>query len=297
MLYRSALIDAREEEAKSMLLGAVARRLREEREHEENTALAALAVLTKVTHPAIEASHVALASFVPELKKAGVLEVVVSPQQISSPEKIPLKDDEKHNKVGDTHNGGTDPVPRKSCSRCCRGRGLREAADSGDGQYVAPTAFNGLVDMTSIRVGPEVASPGDPRGLIPFIRATALKYGVNPDIAVRVAQSEGLQTFRCQIPGERSFGAFQLFCGGGLGNEFQQKTGLDASDPKNELATIDFALKYAAKGGWGPWHGAARVGIGKWTGIDRNFVPDNSLSNSYAAIPSSTKPGAPLMMG
>ena len=82
---------------------------------------------------------------------------------------------------------------------------------------------------------------------------------------MRVAQSEGLGSFY----GDRgkSGGAFQLYTGGGLGNEFQKETGLNPLDPKNEKATIDYALKHAASGGWGPWHGAARVGIGSRQGI------------------------------
>ena len=54
---------------------------------------------------------------------------------------------------------------------------------------------------------------------------------------------------------------------GGLGNEFQKETRLNPLDPKNEKATIDYALKNVGKTGWGPYHGAARVGIGRREGI------------------------------
>jgi hypothetical protein len=107
--------------------------------------------------------------------------------------------------------------------------------------------------------------PTDPRGLTDYIRETATKYGVDPEVAVRVAQSEGL---RDPIGDNgKSFGAFQLYTGGGLGNEFKRDTGLDPGDPQNERATIDYALKRASQMGWGPWHGAARVGIDQWEGI------------------------------
>ncbi len=115
------------------------------------------------------------------------------------------------------------------------------------------------------KLAPKLGGKGDPRGLEGYIRQTAAKYGIDPDVAVRVAQSEGL----ANPVGDRgkSGGAFQLFTGGGLGNEFQKETGHSPLDPKYEKETIDFALKHAAQSGWGPWHGAKRVGIGPHQGI------------------------------
>ena len=72
----------------------------------------------------------------------------------------------------------------------------------------------------------------DPRGLSDYIRETAKKYGVDPEVALKVAKSEGLRDFSGD--GGKSGGAFQLYTGGGLGNEFQKMTGLDPLDPKNE---------------------------------------------------------------
>ena len=125
----------------------------------------------------------------------------------------------------------------------------------------------------------------DPRGLIPYIREAARRNGIDPDVAVRVAKSEGLATFHSMVTdkqGQRepSFGAFQLYTGGGLGNTFQKQTGLDPSDPANEKATIDFAMQQAAKTGWGPWHGAQRVGIANNAGI-----PGGVTLNSTPAAP------------
>ena len=109
------------------------------------------------------------------------------------------------------------------------------------------------------------SSRDDPRGLSGYIRETAKKHGVDPEVALKVAKSEGLRDFSGD--GGKSGGAFQLYTGGGLGNKFKKETGLDPLDPKNEKATIDYALREAAKGGWGPWYGAAKVGVGKWDGI------------------------------
>ncbi|KYK50055.1 hypothetical protein A1D31_22345 [Bradyrhizobium liaoningense] len=117
-----------------------------------------------------------------------------------------------------------------------------------------------------------VAEGGDPRGMESYIRQQAAANGIDPDTAVAVAKSEGLASFQstARTKGgarEESWGAFQLYTGGGLGNEFQKQTGLDPRDPKNEKATIDFALKHASQKGWGAFHGAKNTGIGRWAGI------------------------------
>lgn len=110
-----------------------------------------------------------------------------------------------------------------------------------------------------------------------YIRAAAAKRGINPNTAMAVARSEGFNSFQSTVPvpggpngREDSWGAFQLYMGGGLGNEFQKATGLDPRDPANERATIDYALDHARKSGWGAFHGAKNTGIGPWSGIDRN---------------------------
>lgn len=130
----------------------------------------------------------------------------------------------------------------------------------------------------------------DPRGMEPYIRETAAKYGVDPDTAVKVARSEGLQTFLGD--NGKSGGAFQLYTGGGMGNDFQKETGLDPLDPKNEKATIDYALSKVPKTGWAPFHGAARVGIGPRYGINADAgtstgllapIPDRATPNQSVA--------------
>ena len=98
-----------------------------------------------------------------------------------------------------------------------------------------------------------------------YIREAARKRGIDPDTALRVAQSEG---FDKRIgDGGRSFGDFQLFTGGGLGND-ALAAGIDVRDPKKWRDQADFALDHAKKHGWSKFHGAKRVGIGKWQGIE-----------------------------
>jgi hypothetical protein len=136
-------------------------------------------------------------------------------------------------------------------------------------------------------------SRSDPRGMAAYIRETAKKYGIDPEVALRVAKSEGLSSFRSGVrtksgAEEPSFGAFQLYTGGGLGNKFKKETGLDPADPKNEKATIDYALRTAAKVGWGPWHGAKNTGIGEFEGISGGAATAADPAKGYAGIGSDT---------
>ncbi len=104
-------------------------------------------------------------------------------------------------------------------------------------------------------VNPEMAA---------YIRASALANGIDPNVALRIANSEGL---RGSIPGVRntpgdkgtSFGPFQLHYAsripglrnGGLGDRYTAETGHHASDPKHWKEQIDFALRTARREGWG----------------------------------------------
>ena len=116
---------------------------------------------------------------------------------------------------------------------------------------------------------PRLTPRDDPRGLEGYIRERAMAYGIDPDTAVRVAQSEGLRTFLGD--GGQSGGAFQLYTGskggGGLGGAFQRDTGLNPLDPANERATIDYALRHASQHGWTPWYGAQKIGVQGFDGI------------------------------
>lgn len=97
--------------------------------------------------------------------------------------------------------------------------------------------------------------------VVDYIREAAKARGIDPNVAVAVARSEGLNGY----VGDRgtSFGPFQLhyknnipgLSNSGLGDSFTKATGLDARDPSTVRQQIDFALNYAAKNGWGPWHG------------------------------------------
>ncbi|KMO33910.1 hypothetical protein VQ02_19940 [Methylobacterium variabile] len=99
-----------------------------------------------------------------------------------------------------------------------------------------------------------------------YIREAAVRNGIDPDVALRVAQSEGFNKYTGDQG--RSHGDWQLFTGGGLGNKALAE-GIDVRDPKTWKEQTDFAMREAARGGWRPWHGAAKAGIGDWQGITR----------------------------
>lgn len=106
-----------------------------------------------------------------------------------------------------------------------------------------------------------------------FIREQAKARGMDPDVAMKVARSEGFNNFKSSIPGETSYSAFQLHVtpggrGGHLGDQFRKDTGLDPSDPANERRAIQYALDDAKRNGWKAFHGAANTGIGNWSGIN-----------------------------
>jgi len=130
-----------------------------------------------------------------------------------------------------------------------------------------PGGYPGISARDMKNVNPEMAE---------YIRQSAIANGIDPNVALRIANSEGL---RGSIPGVRntpgdkgtSFGPFQLHYGSnipgltlkGLGDRYTRETGHHASDPKYWKEQIDFALRTARKEGWGAWHGriGARIGL------------------------------------
>ncbi|QIO60691.1 phage tail length tape measure family protein [Rhizobium leguminosarum] len=128
----------------------------------------------------------------------------------------------------------------------------------------------GVIPVTRSAL-PDVGASGD---IASYIAQAAVKRGIDPNIALAVARSEGgLSSWNMQSGvfkngiQEPSFGPFQLYKGGGLGNAFMAKTGLDPALAANGPAGVDFALDYASKKGWGAWYGAGKAGISDWQGI------------------------------
>lgn len=110
-----------------------------------------------------------------------------------------------------------------------------------------------------------------------YIAQSAAKRGIDPEVAIRVWRSEGAsgdpregwqsKIVRKDGSREPSYGPYQLYMEGGLGNEMQEATGLSPSDPRNWQPSVDFALDKAAEGGWGPWAGAKAIGLDPRAGL------------------------------
>lgn len=115
-----------------------------------------------------------------------------------------------------------------------------------------------------------------------IIRDEAALRNMDPTVAIRIYRSEGYNTYQSQIPRsgrgslnglEASFGPFQLYTGGGLGNDYESLTGRKlANDNTRDGITnqIRFALDKAVDNGWGPWYGRIKAGVATNEGFNYN---------------------------
>ena len=145
---------------------------------------------------------------------------------------------------------------------------------------------NASVDPRVANGDPNFVSPGYPSDMTRsamerIITEEAKLRGIDPpSIAIRIFRAEGAGAYQSQIPRtgrgslggkEASFGPFQLFIGGGLGNVYQEATGRDlTTDNTAEGITnqIRFALDQAVTGnGWQPWSGRGPAGVAQYAGL------------------------------
>jgi len=126
-----------------------------------------------------------------------------------------------------------------------------------------------------------------------FIREASAARGINPDIAVRVCETEGGVTEPARLGdfsgppwySGKSWWALQLHYGGngysawghtaGMGNGFTSLTGWAPGEPAAWRDAARYGLNRARASGWNAWYGAATVGITDFMGIDRQ-VPWNA---------------------
>lgn len=144
---------------------------------------------------------------------------------------------------------------------------------------------------------PPAAAPGPAAGAAPgypdtaaaqsYAAQAAPKYGIEPKAAAAMVAQEYGDGSSYLGDGGSSGGPLQLHYGGvnpkmprpGLGDAFTAATGLDARDPKNWQATIDFGLANASKQGWEPWKNSRdKLGWSNSTGIGAPAVPDQSAA-------------------
>ena len=143
-----------------------------------------------------------------------------------------------------------------------------------------------------------------------YIRAQSPKHGVNPETAINVYRAEGgganindpegfMRSYASKNNRrEPSYGPWQNLIGGpgtgyprGQGNAMLE-AGIDPRKPEDVYKAIDWSLDYASKTGWGEWYGAAKVGVGKWDGIEGKGDYSGVGTSSPATAPTAQRPSA-----
>ena len=120
-----------------------------------------------------------------------------------------------------------------------------------------------------------------------LIRREATLRKMDPEVAIQIYRHEGAGAYQSQIAREgsgthqgkeASFGPFQLFTGGGLGNEYEKETGrnlLNDNTPEGIELQVKFALDKAVEKGWSPWYGRGPAGIGTRDGLSEAVALGN----------------------
>lgn len=146
----------------------------------------------------------------------------------------------------------------------------------------------------------------NPSEVAAYIQQAATARGIDPNTAVAVARTEGLNNPVGDAGA--SFGPFQLYTHGGLGNSFQNITGLNpANYLENWKQQVDFFLNWAVTNGWNPGaiglgstyqagtgggsHGASAAGISNRQGLSGSFavpIGSDTSTNSATTTPAQT---------
>jgi len=126
-----------------------------------------------------------------------------------------------------------------------------------------------------------------------IIKSEASLRNISTDSALAIYKAEGSNSYQSSITEgsqkkvggrEASYGPFQLYVGGGLGNEYEEQTGRSLSlDNTLEGITkqIQFALDKAAEGkSWKPWSGHEAAGLDPTEGLNNAKPIFNWRENS-----------------
>jgi hypothetical protein len=123
------------------------------------------------------------------------------------------------------------------------------------------------------------------------IRTEAVARNMDPSVAVRIYRAEGYGVYQSQIPRsgtgslgglEASFGPFQLYTGGGLGNDYESLTGRNLTDDNTVggiTNQIRYALDKAVEQGWQPWSGRVPAGVATREGFNYGGQESTTLRN------------------
>jgi hypothetical protein len=159
--------------------------------------------------------------------------------------------DALRNMTGITSGGGIGPGGTGAGGTNTPGKGRGFSSSGGMGNPI---------NMSGTGTG-HVASKEE---RIAYYRQKAKELGLNPDAVIATVANEGLNNYIGDSG--KSFGDFQLFTGGGMGNQAEQ-AGINIRDPNTWKQQADFAMGEMAKHkGDAAWFGS------QWHG-PRNFAP------------------------
>jgi hypothetical protein len=159
--------------------------------------------------------------------------------------------DALRNMTGITSGGGIGPGGTGAGGTNTPGHGRGFSTSGGTG---------GPVDMTGTGEG-HVATKEE---RIAYYREQVKKYGLNAEAIIQTVAKEGLHKYVGD--NGKSFGDFQLFTGGGMGNQAEQ-AGINIRDPNTWKRQADFVFgQMAQHKGDAAWFGS------QWHG-PRNFAP------------------------
>ena len=185
-------------------------------------------------------------------------------------------------------------VPNEDSGRSISAAELTAMQSAEKKEEPTPTG-NSRFDPRVASGDPNFEPPGYPAGMNQssieaIIRDEAQLRGIDPDIAIRIFRAEGAGSYQSSVARsgrgslggrEASFGPYQLFIGGGLGNTYQDRTGRDLTTDNTEEGItnqIRFALDAAISSSWQPWYGRGPAGVGRWDGNLRNARPARNWS-------------------
>lgn len=121
-----------------------------------------------------------------------------------------------------------------------------------------------------------------------IIRESSARF-ISPNVAIRIFRAEGLGSYQSSVPRsgggsylgrEASFGPYQMFLGGGVGNRYERQTGrqlITDNSAAGILNQIRYALDVAAKESWQAWAGRGPARVDNWDGL-RNARALNNWS-------------------
>jgi hypothetical protein len=150
-------------------------------------------------------------------------------------------------------------------------------ADEGTGPSTVETATG---PKRSPKYSARQGYPIEETKIEAIIAEEARLRNIDPNVAIRIYQHEGRGSYQSQVPRqgkgsdnglEASYGPFQLYIGGGLGNQYQKLTGRDLKVDNTEdgiRKQTRFALDMAAEQGWGAWYGRKPAGVGVRDGLE-----------------------------